>query len=51
MIHEGFLKGTAESIHGSLLVVREMLKHTGAFYSISNNTHPFLLSPLLLALY
>ena len=31
MIHEGFQKGTAESIHGSLLVVREMLKHTGNF--------------------
>jgi hypothetical protein len=31
MIHEGFHKGTSESIHGSLLVVREMLKHTGNF--------------------
>ena len=31
MIHEGFNKGTSESIHGSLLVVREMLKHTGNF--------------------
>ena len=31
MIHEGFNQGTAESIHGSLLVVREMLKHTGDF--------------------
>jgi Domain of unknown function (DUF3385) len=31
MIHEGFQKGTSESIHGSLLVVREMLRHTGNF--------------------
>ena len=31
MIHEGLHKGTSESIHGSLLVVREMLKHTGNF--------------------
>jgi FKBP12-rapamycin complex-associated protein len=31
MIHEGFLRGTAESVHGSLLVAREMLTHTGDF--------------------
>jgi len=30
-IHEGFRKSVAESVHGSLLVVEEMLKHTGNF--------------------
>ena len=30
-IHEGFRKGTAESVHGSLIVVAEMLAHTGDF--------------------
>jgi len=30
-LHEGLRKGTAESVHGSLLVVSEMLKHTGDF--------------------
>lgn len=30
-IHEGFRKSVAESVHGSLLVVEEMLKHTGDF--------------------
>jgi FKBP12-rapamycin complex-associated protein len=31
MIHEGFNRGTAESVHGSVLVAREMLTHTGSF--------------------
>jgi FKBP12-rapamycin complex-associated protein len=30
-IHEGFRKNIAESVHGSLLVVEQMLKHTGDF--------------------
>lgn len=30
-IHEGFRKGAAESVHGSLLVVSQMLTHTGDF--------------------
>eukprot|EP00605_Chrysophyceae_sp_TOSAG23-4_P001470 GSChrysophyteH1.ASY1.ANO1.1606.1 assembled CDS len=30
-IHEGFRKGTTECVHGSLIVVAEMLKHTGDF--------------------
>ena len=30
-VHDGLTKGTQESVHGSLLVVNEMLKHTGEF--------------------
>lgn len=30
-VHEGLRKGSAESVHGSLLVVSETLKHTGDF--------------------
>lgn len=30
-IHEGLKRGAAESVHGSLLVVREVLVHTGEF--------------------
>ena len=30
-IYDGLQKGTAESVHGSLLVVTEMFKHTGDF--------------------
>ena len=28
---DGFVKGGAESIHGSLLTIGEMLQHTGSF--------------------
>ena len=30
-IHQGFDKGSEETVHGSLIVVSEMLKHTGDF--------------------
>ena len=30
-VHEGFKKGSPESIHGSLLVTSEVLRHTGHF--------------------
>lgn len=33
-IHEGFRRGTPESIHGSLLVTSEVLLHTGVSYFI-----------------